>query len=309
MNGTTTLRRGAWLALATSLISGVSVFVAKYGTQAVPDPFVYTTARNAVVGSLLVLLLLARGGRDLRSVGRADAGRLALIALVGGSVPFLLFFWGLTLTSAPMASFIQKTQFLWVALLAAPLLGEALGRWQALGLAALGLGTLLQGPVAFGRVGPGEGLVLAATLLWSAEALLVRRTLRDVAPLAGATARMAGGAAVMLVFLLAAGRLPLLLGLGAEQWLWVAGPALLLLGYVLTWYAALARAPAAVVTSVLTLGAPLTALLNAVLVTGALPTQTLPGAVLLALGAGLVVLSVRRGGAAAGRTAAAGAVG
>ena len=46
----TTYRRGALLALATALISGVSVYVAKFGTQAVPDPFVYTTARNVVVG-------------------------------------------------------------------------------------------------------------------------------------------------------------------------------------------------------------------------------------------------------------------
>ena len=44
--------RGALLALGTALISGVSVFVSKFGTQAVPDPFVYTTARNLYVGLL-----------------------------------------------------------------------------------------------------------------------------------------------------------------------------------------------------------------------------------------------------------------
>src|SRR5262249_51916502 len=106
------IRSGALLALATGLISGGSVYLPQVGTQAVPDPFVYTTARNAVVGAaLLALVVLGGGVRSLGALSRADWGRLGLIAVVGGSVPFLLFFWGLTLTSAPTASFIQKTQF------------------------------------------------------------------------------------------------------------------------------------------------------------------------------------------------------
>jgi drug/metabolite transporter (DMT)-like permease len=297
--------RGALLALGTASISGVSVFVSKFGTQAVPDPFVYTTARNLYVGLLLSLLvgllaLTGRLGEGRRSgeagrpggVARADVGRLALIALLGGSVPFLLFFWGLSLTPAPVAGFIQKTQFLWVALLAGPLLGEALGRWQVLALAGLLAGTLLQGPLTARSPGAGEALVLAATLLWSVEAVVARRTLQRVHPLTGAAARMAGGAVVLLGFLALSGRLPVLAGLTPVQWGWVAGPGLLLLGYVLTWYHALRLAPALVVTSVLTLGAPVTALLDAVFVTHRWTTsQALSGA-LLAAGAALVTLAV-----------------
>ena len=62
--------RGALLALGTALISGVSVFVSKFGTQAVPDPFVYTTARNLYVGLLLVGLLAV-----LALTGRLGGGR------------------------------------------------------------------------------------------------------------------------------------------------------------------------------------------------------------------------------------------
>jgi drug/metabolite transporter (DMT)-like permease len=278
--------RGALLALGTASISGVAVFVSKFGTQAVPDPFVYTTARNAYVGLLLVGLLALTGRLgEVRRTGRlrrADAGRLALLALVGGSVPFLLFFWGLTLTPAPVASFIQKTQFLWVALLAGPLLGEAPGRWQVLALSGLLAGTLLQSPVTARSPGGGEALVLAATLLWSVEAVVARRTLRTVDPLTGAAARMAGGAVVLLGFLAVSGRLPALAGLTPVQWGWVAGPGVLLLAYVLTWYHALRRAPAAVVTGVLTLGAPVTALLDAVLVTHRWTAGQALGGVLLA---------------------------
>ena len=274
------VRRGALLALATSIISGVSVYVAKFGQQMVPDPFVYTTARNVFVGSVLLALLLLTAATSARSVpSRRDLGGLGLIAIVGGSVPFLLFFWGLTMTSAPMASFLQKTQFLWVAALAVPLLGEAFGRWQALGLGALMVGTLLQGPVALASFGPGEALILVATLLWSAEALIARSTLQRVSPLMGATARMGGGAVVMVGFLLATGHLSALLALSPTQWLWVAGPGLFLLAYVLTWYHALQRAPATVVTSILTLGAPVTVLVNAGLTTHVLPGQAALGGI------------------------------
>src|SRR5581483_6514851 len=192
----TTFHRGALLALAIALVSGVSVYVAKLGTQA-------------------VLAASGRGAR-LSAPRRGEWARLGLLALVGGSVPFLLFFWGLTMTSAPTASFIQKTQFLWVSGLAVPLLGEALGAWQALGLLALLAGTLVMGPAPTG-FGPGEGLVLAATLLWSVEVVLARGLLRRVPPTLGALARMGGGAVVMLAFLGASGRLGELFALDAGQ--------------------------------------------------------------------------------------------
>lgn len=261
-------RDGLWLggglALATAVISGISVYVAKFGTQAVPDPFVYTTARNLTVG-IVSLVLLALSGR-LGEVGQVSGkswGRLALIALVGGSLPFLMFFWGLTLTSASTGSLIQKTQFLFVALFAVPLLGEKLGRWQIAGLVALALGIALQGPTTFRGIGIGEALILGATLLWAAESVLVRRTLREVSPWLAATARMAGGSVILVAALVATGRLGGLFSLDQSQVLWVVIPSVFLFGYVTTWYTALRHAPATLVTSVLSLGAPVTALLGA----------------------------------------------
>ena len=102
---------------------------------------------------------------------------------------------------------------------------------------------------------------------------------------------MAGGAVVMLGFLALSGRLPVLAGLTPVQWGWVAGPGVLLLAYVLTWYHALRRAPALVVTSVLTLGAPVTALLDAVLVSHRWPAGPALGGLLLAPGAALLFLA------------------
>jgi drug/metabolite transporter (DMT)-like permease len=290
------------LAFATALISGVSVYVAKLGTQAVPDPFVYTTARNMVVGLALLIILIASGSAgQVATLKRQEWVRLGLIGLIGGSLPFLLFFWGLTMTTAAEASLIQKTQFLWVAAIAIPLLGESFGIWQAVALAALLGGTLLQGgmPDSFGT---GEMLVLAATLFWSAEVVLARRVLRTVTPAVGAFARMGGGAIVMLIFLAASGRIGGLLEMGPSAWLWVIGPSILLLGYVLTWYNALSRAPATVVTSVLALGAPVTALIASG-VTGSVAPPATVSVIALTVGVALTIyaleaMSRRRAGIA-----------
>ena len=56
----------------------------------------------------------------------------------------------------------------------------------------------------------------------------------------------------------------LVASLTATQWAWGLGTGVLLAGYVGTWLAALRRAPASVVASVLVLGAPITAVLTAV---------------------------------------------
>jgi drug/metabolite transporter (DMT)-like permease len=255
---------GAVLALLTALISGVSVYVAKLGTQVVPDPFVYTTARNLTVGIALLAILALRSPRaEVGNLSRASLLRLAGIAIIGGSVPFLLFFWGLTMTTAATGGLIQKTQFLWVALLAAPLLGERLNRLSAIALAAILFGVAIQGPLALESPGLGFALVLAATLLWAGETVLVRRVVQDVPPLIAAAARMAGGALILLIALVLTGRLTELSRLDSTQLLWVVVPSVLLFGYVMTWYSALRRASAVVVTSVLSLGAPITALLAA----------------------------------------------
>lgn len=301
------LGRGALLAGATALISGVSVYVAKYGTQAVPDPFVYTTARNACVGlALLIGLVLAGHAENVRSVNRTGWCQLGLIALIGGSIPFLLFFWGLSMTNAGVAALIHKTLFLWVALFAMPILGERVGRWQIIALGVLAIGLFLLGPVAVTSIDLGAALVFLATLLWAAETILVRRTLRDVPPTIAATARMAGGALVMLAFLAATGRMATLLSLSPTQVLWVVVPSVFLFGYVVTWYHALKHAPAIVVTSVLTLGAPITAVLAAaapvgksvsagslVLAPVALSSSTMLGIAMLLIGTVIFLASSR----------------
>jgi drug/metabolite transporter (DMT)-like permease len=259
------------LAFATAIVSGVAVYVNGFAVKHFDDATVYTTAKNAVAGGLLVLLAVAapvaRSRRDVpgpRPTTPRQGLALLAVAVVGGSVPFVLFFEGLARAEATQAAFIHKTLVVWVALLAVPLLRERVG-WPhalAIGLLLAGQAWLVgdAGTVVFGT---GEAMILAATLLWAIEVVFVKHLLSSFSPRTLAAARMGIGSVVLVGWVVATGKWGALAGLGAEQWQWVVLTGLLLTGYVATWYAALSLAQAVDVTAVLVFGAVVTALLAA----------------------------------------------
>jgi drug/metabolite transporter (DMT)-like permease len=253
------LSKGILWALATALISGVSVYVNKFGVAQVQDPFIYTTLKNSLVAfGFLAALCFTASFSELRGFTlRQWAGWVGL-GLIGGGIPFLLFFQGLAVASAPSAALIHKTLFIWVALLAAPLLGERLGWWQLGGLGILAVGQwLIQPPSAVGW-GVGELLILSATLLWAVETILAKKVLAGVSAQTAALGRMGIGVLVMWLFLGLTGRAERAIALTGTQWFWVAITAIFLMAYVWTWYRALKAASASLVTSILTLGAIVT---------------------------------------------------
>ncbi len=284
---------GIALAFATSIVSGVAVYVNAHGVSRFDDATVYTTAKNAVAGAFLLLLAVPvfaapRGARAARPATRRHWLGLVALAAVGGSVPFVLFFEGLSRASATQAAFIHKTLVIWVALLAVPLLRERLGPAHVLAIALVvgGQAWIAGGPgtVVFGS---GEAMILAATLLWAVEVLLVKRLVGGLEPSVLAAARMALGAVLLVAWLAVSGRAGDLLALGAAQWGWALLTGLLLTAYVATWYAALARAQAVDVTAVLTFGAVVTALLA-----GAADGLPLDGFGLALVSVGVVVAAV-----------------
>jgi drug/metabolite transporter (DMT)-like permease len=287
------------LALGAAAISGIAVFVNGYGVKAVPDATVYTTAKNLVAAAFLALFAAALWQRPAASRQRLP-GRpgqwvaLGAIGLVGGSVPFVLFFEGLARSTSTSAAFLHKTLVVWVALLAVPLLAERI-RWPH--LAAIGLlmagQVLLLGrlPVPDGSMA--EALILAATLLWAVEVVVAKRLLRDVAPSTVALSRMILGSAVLVGWLAATGRFDALTGLSARGWWWAALTGAILAAYVATWFTALANAPAIDVTAVLVVAAIVTALLNAAVNGTTVTAGAATGMVLVALGAGFVALAAR----------------
>jgi drug/metabolite transporter (DMT)-like permease len=289
---------GVALAGVTACVSGVSVFVNGYGVRRVPDPTTYTTAKNLVAALLLLgLLLVAAAARSAdgptRPRDRAGWLGLAAVAVVGGSVPFVLFFEGLARASTTDAAFVHKTLVVWVALLAVPLLREHVGVPHVLAIGLLvGGQALLAGDVTALRPGRGKAMVLAATLLWAVEVVVAKRMLSErVSPLTLATARMGGGVVVLLGWAALRGELGALGGLDAVAWGWALLTGALLFVYVATWYSALARAQAVDVTSILVFGAVITALLDRVVEGAALPDHV--GLVLVAAGTLCALVATR----------------
>jgi drug/metabolite transporter (DMT)-like permease len=260
------VRKGVLWALATAMVSGFAVYINKFGVAQIPDPFVYTTVRVSLVAvAFLAAVGLLGSLPEMRRFSRRQWLGWAGLGLIGGGIPFLLFFRGLSMASAPSAALIHKTLFLWVALLAVPLLRERLGWWQVGGLGVLAASVfMLQIPSAWGW-GQGETLILIATLLWAVETILAKKVLAGVSARTAALGRMGVGSLVMWLFLAATGRADAALILTGTQWFWVTLTSAFLLAYVWTWYSALKAAPASLVTSVLTLGGAVTVMLTILL--------------------------------------------
>jgi drug/metabolite transporter (DMT)-like permease len=283
-----TRARGVAIAFCTAVVSGVSIYLNGKAVKHFGDATVYTTAKNAIAGLLLLSLALvpARAAQPLRVSKRWPA--LLALAVVGGSVPFVLFFEGLARAQATQASFIQKTLVVWVTLLAVPLLKERFRAPHALAICLLlGGQAWYAGSIGHVAFGEGEAMIFGATLLWAVEVVYVKRLLGSAAPRALAVARMGLGTVLLLGWLAITGRIGQLGSFDTVQWRWVLVSGLLLTAYVATWYAALARAQAVDVTAVLVFGVVVTALLS-----GA--HLNLPATALVSVGTAIVgVLALR----------------
>jgi len=182
--------------------------------------------------------------------------------LVGGSVPFLLFFKGLSLTSAAQGSFIHKTMFVYVAILAAMFLREKISKEFLIGALLLILGNLFllkKLPVSFSK---GDLMVLAATFLWAIENVISKYALRDLDGKIVAWGRMFFGSIFILGYLGFSGGLAPIVSLSIVQIGWTAITAGLLFGYVLTWYSGLKYVPVSVATAILMFGSSVTTMLS-----------------------------------------------
>lgn len=276
-------KKGITLTFATALISGFSIWLNAYGVTGI-NPGVFTGIKNLGVGLVLVaVILIFRQRQEVRELSGKSWIRLLMVGLVGGSVPFVLFFNGLVMTNAARAGFIQKTLFLYVALLGIWFLKERVTRYIGIGLVAL-----LAGQVLFLQTLPrsfslGDLMILGATLLWAIEIIIAKKTLADVSPNLVIAGRMFFGGIFIWIYLWLTGAAASAVTLTTVQWLWVAVTTLLLCGYVLTFYHGLARVPAHIATSILALGAPVTVALQAVFTNHTLSFGELAGMCIMLL--------------------------
>jgi len=289
------LRMGLLFAILAAIISGFSIFYNKLVVVQGIDSTIFNIIKNGGVGIVLTALLFStRKIATLPKLSKHQWIELVAIAVIGGSIPFVLFFEGLKTAPAINATIIQKTMFLWVAGFAIPFLGEKI-RWQHL-VAFLLIGwsnLFIGGFKGFGGT-PSEFMIGGATLLWSIEIIITKKTLSTVDNLIVSWARMAIGTVILLVIAYIQGKIGMLLAIPPEQLLMIAGSVLLLIGYVTSWHAALKRAPATLVTCVLILSTPITNVLSSVFITHTFPSAHIINIAGSLFGVGILLIVDRK---------------
>lgn len=274
--------KGLTLVFLTALVSGISIYVNKFGISGF-NPYVFTFSKNVVVAVFLFSsLLLFNEVRTLRQLTRRQWYKLVLIGFTGGSVPFLLFFKGLTLTSAAMASFIHKTMFLWVGVLALAFLGEKINKRFILASILLLSGNALLIGLPAG-MGMGEVLILVATLFWAVENVISKHTLKELPSRVVAFGRMFFGSLFVFIFFIATGQIGLLT-ITTQQMSWVFVTSGFLFLYLVFWYSGLKHVNVSVATMVLLLGAPITTVLSVAFLGATLTVSQALGMLLILLG-------------------------
>lgn len=283
--------RGVKFAVLAAIISGFSVYINKFGVSLWANSDVYTTAKNIIaVIFLTTALILWHKKEELKKLSSRMWLKLFAIGLVGGSLPFLLFFKALALMPASEAAFIQKTLFLWVALFSYPFLRERIGALQVTALGILFGGIFLLGVPEHWSFGIGFFLVLGATFFWAIENIIAKRVLETVPALIVGWARMFFGSLLLIIWLTVSGGIGSLIPTSSTQFFWALIVGIILFGYVSTWYTALKYAPATVVSSILTLAAPITLITEGVLVRSSFPVSLLLPVAIMTCGIILLVI-------------------
>jgi drug/metabolite transporter (DMT)-like permease len=286
-----TFTKATLFAFGAAVISGINGFFTKTALVAVGDPVLFTFLKNIVtVAILLGAFFLFGKAREIREASMHDRWMLLAIGIVGGGIPFLLYFTGLSMIPAVTAAFIHKTLFLWVAILAIPFLGERVGWLHAFSFGLLFLAIVLFQLPVFKTFGTGEMLVLLATLLWAVENIIAKKVLHRISSLSASSARMSIGSVVIFAFVLFGGKAEMMLSLSLVAWGWVFLTGILLTGFVSVWYRALSLAPVTFVTCLLIPATFITGALSSLLVTHTVSVAQVVGWMCLVAGITLLFL-------------------
>ncbi len=255
-------KKGLILVFSTAVISGFSIFLNKYGVSVI-NPYIFSFIKNVVVVLMLSgLIFLIKDWKLFTGLTKKQWLQLVLIGLVGGSIPFLLFFKGLSLTSAAQGAFIHKTMFVYAAVLAVIFLKEKISKEFLIGALFLLFGSLISLkalPISFGR---GDLLIFGATILWAVENLISKYALKELPAKIVGWGRMFFGSLFILVYLVLTSQIGLIANLGSEQIIWTLITSVLLFGYVFTWYSGLKYVPLSTAAAILIFGSLITTFLS-----------------------------------------------
>ncbi len=283
--------KGLLLVLSTAFISGFAIFISKFGVSII-NPYIFTGLKNVIVALLAVSwLLMLRDWQILKKLGGRTWLLLLFVGLIGGSIPFLLFFKGLSMTTAAQGAFIHKTMFVYVALLAGIFLKEKINKKYLIGGLFLLLGNMLLLKAVPHQIGWGDFLVFLAAFFWAGENVLSKYLLKNLPPRIVIWSRMFFGSLFIVFFWAATGQAGLVMSLNLEQIGWLLISSVILFGYVSTWYSGLKYVPVSLAATVLLLGSPITTLLSLIFLGGSVVFGQILGIILITLAVFLIFKS------------------
>jgi len=276
-------KKGLLLALVMAVISGVVVFISKFGVSVV-NPYIFTALKNIVVAMVVVSwLLMMKDWRILKELKKSQWIILSAIGLIGGSIPFLLYFKGLSLTIPVRAAFIHKSMFIYVSFLAAIFLKEKINRKLLAGGLLLFLGNLLLLKSFPYQIGWGDLLILTATLFWAVENTMSKHLIKSLPPRIVIWGRMFFGSILIVLFLLITGQANLMLALDVRQIGWTMITSTFLFVALAAWYTSLKYIKVSIAATVLLLASPITTLLSLIFLGEVLMTAQIIGMLLIIL--------------------------
>jgi drug/metabolite transporter (DMT)-like permease len=250
--GATNPTIGYLFAVLNAIVSGFAIYLNGQGVKLFSDAALYTTLKNTVTGVALLLpvLVLARCRTELRHLNLRQWSLLLGLALIGGSVPYVLFFRGLQLTTPVTSSLLNHAQFLLVAVLALLFLRERVGVMVWAALAVLFVGVSLGANLNALRWNEGTLLIALSTLLFAAGFVLAKHLLRDLSTETVMAAKMTLGSVFLLAYIAMTGRLNELGSLTGQQWGFVLLTGLILTAFTVTAFVALRHITATAATAI-----------------------------------------------------------
>jgi len=274
------------------VISGVSIYVNSDAVKGFPDSTLYTTLKNSVAGLALLAPLAFSPVRrnELRKLTRRQWPLLLAVSLIGGSVPYALYFRGLQRSTPVTASLIDHAQFLIVALAALAFLRERLGAGVWVSLAVLFAGLSAGVAANAVRLDAGVAFLAAGTVLFAADFVLMKYLLRGVPSFVVITFKLCVGSVLLLAYVAITGHLGLAASLSLLQWGYVVVTGLVLLAFTISSVVGLRHASATAVTAIPAASPLVTTLLVLIARGGSLSPVRLLG--LLAVLAALVAVFI-----------------
>ena len=288
--------KGTLLALSAAVISGFAIPVNKVFVTDM-DPIVFTTVRALIIG-VIFFLLASRQPGFRKGFGKVPWKYLIGIGVIGGGLAFLLYFTGLSLTTAGRAAFIHKTLPIYVTIFAYIFLKEKISRNQSLGLLVMLVGTFA---LLSSQIDPssfwmdpsfGDLLVLAGTILWGVENTLARKALLNGAGnLTVSFGRMFIGGVFLMALLGVFSDIGILLTLSMQQAVNLLISAGILFGYVFTWYLSIKLINVSKASSILLLAPVISTFLGVLWLAEPLPLLQAAGSALILLGSVFVLMA------------------